>query len=371
MLSEEESLLVQLCEQLHLSGFVFEDSSETEIEAGGQVINEFVNRQDQMIRQLVPMERLHAFTEYLQQFNWSAEQLKTKLCLRITKAFDQMAKGAHHHYNVRYNISQGLRQQKEHPLYDLLMYIEAYYILVLGGEKPKPDGEEVTTDYSKTNFRIEDLMQLRNQVLERLEGRALVKSFLSHIAKSRGVSVENLVSAENKGSNSSSKKNSEGIKVTTTEKQNTAVKKTPDVLQNESNEEEKVLIKSENSDAQVEEDQYDDYEIEDDSRMLSTDSDDADVVFGNSKINITSMEKFVLKYPDSALKFLMRQNIDGKPLPADVVLVHSGWEERGLSRNQLKKYMMKLMEWSDFPNLVIQDIYLKLRDRVYEVSRGN
>lgn len=373
LLTEKESLLFRLCEQLHLSGFVFEDSSETEIEAGGKVINEFVDRQDDMLRQLVPMERLNGFTEYLKQFEWSAEQLKTKLCQRITKVFDQMAMGTHHHYNVHYNISQGLRHQKGHPLYDLLMYIEAYYMLVLGGEKPKPDEAEETTDYSKSNFMVEDLMQLRNQILERLEGRAFVNSFLRHIAKSRGVLVETLVPAEHKESNSYSVNNSNSVGIPTTEKQNTAVREATEVFKKTSNEEEQVLIKStdsdisENSDAAVEDDEFD---IENESRMLPTDSDETDVVFGSANINISSMEKFVLKYPDSALKFLMRLNTDGKPLSADVVSVHASWEERGLSRNQLKKYVLKLMEWSVFPKLEIQNLYLKLRDRVYEVSRG-
>ena len=82
------------------------------------------------------------------------------------------------------------------------------------------------------------------------------------------------------------------------------------------------------------------------------------------------MEKFLLQYPESALKFLMRQNIDGKPLPSDIVLVHAGWEERGLSRNELKKYVLELMQWSDFPDLPFQDFYLQIRNRIFEVSRS-
>jgi len=104
--------------------------------------------------------------------------------------------------------------------------------------------------------------------------------------------------------------------------------------------------------------------------MQQSGSDDTDVVFGSDIIRVPSMEKFVLQYPESALKFLMRQNIDGKPLPSDIVLVHAGWEERGLSRNVLKKYVLELMQWSDFPDLPFQDFYLQIRNRIFEVSRS-
>jgi len=82
------------------------------------------------------------------------------------------------------------------------------------------------------------------------------------------------------------------------------------------------------------------------------------------------MEKFVRQYPESALKFLMCQNIDGKPLPTDIVLVHTEWEERGLSRNVLKKYVLELMQWSDLPDLPFHDFYLQIRNRIFELSRS-
>ena len=104
--------------------------------------------------------------------------------------------------------------------------------------------------------------------------------------------------------------------------------------------------------------------------MQQSGSDDTDVVFGSDIIRLHSMEKFLLQYPESALKFLMRQNTDGKPLPSDIVLVHAGWEERGLSRNELKKYVLELMQWSDFPDLPFQDFYLQIRNRIFEVSRS-
>ena len=112
------------------------------------------------------------------------------------------------------------------------------------------------------------------------------------------------------------------------------------------------------------------FDVDKGHSMQQSGSDDTDVVFGSDIIRVPSMEKFVLQYPESALKFLMRQNIDGKPLPSDIVLVHAGWEERGLSRNVLKKYVLELMQWSDFPDLPFQDFYLQIRNRIFEVSRS-
>ena len=134
LLTDQQSLLFKLCDQLLISGFVFEDSTANEIEAGGDVIKKFVYQENHVLRNFVSSERLNEFVNYIERFEWSEETLEIKLCQRIKKAFDQLAKGTHHHYNILYNISQGLRQLKGHPLCDMLLYIEAYYILVLGGE---------------------------------------------------------------------------------------------------------------------------------------------------------------------------------------------------------------------------------------------
>ena len=134
LLTDQQSLLFKFCDQLLITGFVFEDSTANEIDAGGDLIKNFFDQENQVLRKLVSIERLNEFVNYLERFEWSEETLEIKLCQRIKKAFDQLAKGTHHHYNILYNISQGLLQPKDHPLSDLLLYIEAYYILVLGGE---------------------------------------------------------------------------------------------------------------------------------------------------------------------------------------------------------------------------------------------
>jgi len=360
LLTDQQSLLFKFCDQLLITGFVFEDSTANEIEAGGDLIKNFFDQENQVLRKLVSIERLNEFVNYLERFEWSEETLEIKLCQRIKKAFDQLAKGTHHHYNILYNISQGLLQPKDHPLSDLLLYIEAYYILVLGGENSnqKLDKEQ---NYNNKYFSIDDLMHYRKQIRERLEGRVLVKSFLSHISKLRGETLDKLIITEEKSSESLLLDYGNGTKA---------------VNQKTLNEEDKSLIKKTDSNISAE---YDaEFENEEDiefdlGKVQSTqysDSDDTDVVFGSDIISVNSMEKFLLQYPESALKFLMRQNIDGKSLPSEIVLVHAGWEERGLSRNELKKYVLELMQWSDFPDLPFQDFYLQIRNRIFEVSRS-
>jgi len=360
LLTDQQSLLFKLCDQLLISGFVFEDSTANEIEAGDDVIKNFFDQENQVLLKLISSERLNEFVNYLERFEWSEETLEIKLCQRIKKAFDQLAKGTHHHYNILYNISQGLRQPIGHPLSDLLLYIEAYYILVLGGENPnqKLDKEQ---NYNKKHFSIDDLIKFRKQIRERLEGRVLVNSFLSHISKLRGEPVEKLITTEGNSSESVLVDDSSGTK---------------DVDQKILNGEDKDLIKitdsniSVNFDAEFENEEEIEFDEDKVHSMQQSGSDDTDVVFGSDIIRVPSMEKFVLQYPESALRFLMRQNIDGKPLPADIVLVHAGWEERGLSRNVLKKYVLELMQWSDFPDLPFQDFYLQIRNRIFEVSRS-
>ena len=229
LLTDQQSLLFKLCDQLLISGFVFEDSTANEIEAGGDVIKNFFDQENQVLLKLVSSERLNEFVNYLERFEWTEETLEIKLCQRIKKAFDQLAKGTHHHYNILYNISQGLRQLKGHPLSDLLLYIEAYYILVLGGETPNQELVK-EQNYNKKHFSIDDLVQFRKQIRERLEGRVLVKSFLGHIAKLRGETVEKLIKTEGKSSESLLMDYSSGTK---------------DVNQKILNEEDKNLIKNE------------------------------------------------------------------------------------------------------------------------------
>ena len=451
LLPDQDSLLIQLCEHLFKSGFVFVDASENELEAGGWVIRDFFDQEAEVLRTLVPRERYVGFIDYVKQFNWPAEILQKKLSQRIQKSFDQLAKGKHHHFNIRYNISYGLREQEKHPLYDFLLHIETYYSLVLGGETLEQEDQEEEPDFSKTNFKIEDLKQLRSQVRERLEGRELVKGFLKHIAKKRGVSVESLnpvIKQERKNSpikflrpsqlNPTAEKRTApdvaeiliaeekndivdklDISSTLTEDQNelsefplepdleTDIAETAEVLI-ESKKAEEGIFEEETvasqtiEDAAVEveeeelkeknnyepeteadsstvttadlllnfeEDEEDEEIEEDDSGLILVDSDETDVVFGGEKISKSALEKFIRQYPDSTLRFLLRRSLEGRPLSAEIEAIYYSWEKRGLSRGRLKKYLLKLMEWPEVPDLPILDLLQSLKDRIYEDSQ--
>ena len=452
LLPDQDSLLIQLCEHLFKSGFVFVDASENELEAGGWVIRDFFDQEAEVLRTLVPRERYVGFIDYVKQFNWPAEILQKKLSQRIQKSFDQLAKGKHHHFNIRYNISYGLREQEKHPLYDFLLHIETYYSLVLGGETLEQEDQEEEPDFSKTNFKIEDLKQLRSQVRERFEGRELVKNFLMHIAKKRGVSVESLnpvIKQERKNSpikflrpsqlNPTAEKRTApdvaeiliaeekndildklDISSTLTEDQNelsefplepdleTDIAETAEVLIESKKAEEGIFEEEtvasqtiEDAAVEVEEDDElkeknnyepeteadsstvttadlllnfeedeEDQEIEeDDSGLILVDSDETDVVFGGEKISKAALEKFIRQYPDSTLRFLFRRSLEGKPLSAEIEAIYYSWEKRGLSRGRLKKYMLKLMEWPEVPDLPILDLLQSLKDRIYEDSQ--
>jgi len=451
LLPDQDSLLIQLCEHLFNSGFVFVDASVNELEAGGWVIRDFFDQEADVLSTLVPRERYVGFIDYVKQFNWPAEILQKKLSQRIQKSFDQLAKGKHHHFNIRYNISYGLREQEKHPLYDLLLHIETYYNLVLGGETLEQEDQEEEPDFSKTNFKIEDLKQLRSQVRERLEGRELVKGFLKHIAKKRGVSVESLnpvIKQERKNSpikflrpsqlNPTAEKRTApdvaeiliaeekndivdklDISSTLTEDQNelsefplepdleTDIAETAEVLI-ESKKSEEGIFEEETvasqtiEDAAVEveeeelkeknnyepeteadsstvttadlllnfeEDEEDEEIEEDDSGLILVDSDETDVVFGGEKISKSALEKFIRQYPDSTLRFLLRRSLEGRPLSAEIEAIYYSWEKRGLSRGRLKKYLLKLMEWPEVPDLPILDLLQSLKDRIYEDSQ--
>ncbi len=452
LLPDQDSLLIQLCEHLFKSGFVFVDASENELEAGGWVIRDFFDQEAEVLRTLVPRERYVGFIDYVKQFNWPAEILQKKLSQRIQKSFDQLAKGKHHHFNIRYNISYGLREQEKHPLYDFLLHIETYYSLVLGGETLEQEDQEEEPDFSKTNFKIEDLKQLRSQVRERLEGRELVKGFLKHIAKKRGVSVESLnpvIKQERKNSpikflrpsqlNPTAEKRTApdvaeiliaeekndildklDISSTLTEDQNelsefplepdleTDIAETAEVLIESKKAEEGIFeeetvasqtiedaaVEVEEEDELKEKNNYEpeteadsstvttadlllnfeedeeDQEIEeDDSGLILVDSDETDVVFGGEKISKAALEKFIRQYPDSTLRFLFRRSLEGRPLSAEIEAIYYSWEKRGLSRGRLKKYLLKLMEWPEVPDLPILDLLQSLKDRIYEDSQ--
>ena len=108
---------------------------------------------------------------------------------------------------------------------------------------------------------------------------------------------------------------------------------------------------------------------EEESALTSLDDDDdSDVVYGTGHITDKAHRSFILTSPDSAVKFLMRKELDGRPLKSSQDEIYEGWQTRGLSRGKLRKHYLKIMEWDSMPEMEVNEIYNKLKDKVYEVK---
>ena len=121
---------------------------------------------------------------------------------------------------------------------------------------------------------------------------------------------------------------------------------------------------------EVEEEQDEEFDF-DTGGLQGAIDDESDVVFGDGRIEQNSMTKFVSNYPDSTIKFLLRKSLDGRPLPAGYDEIYLNWENRGLSRGRLKKYLFKLMDWQDFPDIPVLDVVRKIRERHFELRAKN
>ena len=114
-----------------------------------------------------------------------------------------------------------------------------------------------------------------------------------------------------------------------------------------------------------------DEEEEDKSALTGgIDDDDSDVVYGTGRITDEAHKSFIISSPDSAVKFLMRKELDGRPLKSSEDEIYEAWQERGLSRGKLRKYILKIMEWENVPELEVNEIYNQVKDKAYEISHS-
>ena len=97
---------------------------------------------------------------------------------------------------------------------------------------------------------------------------------------------------------------------------------------------------------------------------------DSDVVYGTGRITDQAHRSFIISSPDSAVKFLLRKELDGRPLKSSQDEIYNGWQERGLSRGKLRKHFLKIMEWDNVPELEVSEIYNQVKDKVYEISHS-
>ena len=112
----------------------------------------------------------------------------------------------------------------------------------------------------------------------------------------------------------------------------------------------------------------DDEDFEEDDGLTAVETDETDVVFGTGKITPASMMSFVRQYPDSTLKFLLRRNLDGRPLPSEFDQIYKTWEERGLMRGRVRRYVLQIMDWEDVPDLPVHELLGQMRNRLMDMK---
>ena len=113
-----------------------------------------------------------------------------------------------------------------------------------------------------------------------------------------------------------------------------------------------------------------DKEEEESAQPSGSKEEDSDVVYGTGRITDQAHRSFIISSPDSAVKFLLRKELDGRPLKSSQNEIYDGWQERGLSRGKLRKHFLKIMEWDNVPELEVSEIYNQVKDKVYEISHS-
>ena len=459
LIPDEESLLIQLCEHLHRSGFLFNDASEAELKQGEQVIHDFFEQEAQVIQKTVPSAKFEQYLAYLKRFGWDKDELRSRLRQKVMRHFEKMAFGAHHQFNIRNAIMQGLKSQKASPFQDLMLCLQTYQSMLLGNSK-KLETESSGVD---KNYTAQDILKMREGMQDQLEGKGFVQAVLKQIAKKRRVSVSELTkdpleeqfSADKKilfvrpskhkpgislraelkrktpANHSLSTKNSKketpakpmevpsvpvekeedfGIAMMVPELENfeeteadnmvrreeerdqenvkesletieiedpsnqSVIESSPQQEKLEDKEEQEKPIQKASKPAAVSAADLlanmdeDDEDFDEDDGLTALETDETDVVFGTGKITPASMMSFIRQYPDSTLKFLLRRNLDGRPLPSEFEQIYKTWEERGLMRGRVRRYVLQFMDWEDVPDLPVHELLGQMRNRLMDMK---
>ena len=112
----------------------------------------------------------------------------------------------------------------------------------------------------------------------------------------------------------------------------------------------------------------DDEDFEEDDGLTAVETDETDVVFGTGKITPASRMSFVRQYPDSTQKLLLRRNLDVRPLPSEFDQIYKTWEERGLMRGRVRRYVLQIMDWEDVPDLPVHELLGQMRNRLMDMK---
>ncbi|MGK5090400.1 hypothetical protein WDW89_00130 [Deltaproteobacteria bacterium TL4] len=365
-LPDDESLWNQLCEHLYLSGFLFDDAARTEVQQGEDVLCDFFEQESELFTKWLQRDRLQRFIAYFQELNLPRETLKKKLRQRILKFFDQLTRGQHHHFNFRRNIHLGLISEQAHPFHDFLLCLEAYYRMFLDqGEKV-----EVSQRYS-----IQEILNLRQEIREGLEKHKLVELLLNDIRRKGRVHIpENTERSSAKhvtiqfvrpSQRSQLKPSSLSAKAT----QNHTTSNDGGPVSSQERPQTSPQ-KQETAPVEQKSEEPDYEEFLEENNQRDNDALDEDVVYGTAKITWDSMAQFVMDYPDSALKFIFRKNLDEKVLEKGIGKVYDSWEKRGMKRIHVQKCILELMEWKEFPKKSMANLWDEIKDKIYDIRHG-
>lgn len=402
-LSDEESLLIQLLEHMAKQGFFLNDATEEEIQAGQWPLKCFMDQESGLMLRLVPPETRQKLTAYLLQFDLDHATLRQKIRQRCLKSFDQLAQGKSHSFNIRRNIHLGLMNLQQHVLKDLLLYLCVYHELVITPQFEEPEPEEDAIPADAPKLGAADVLKMRSEIMDRLGKHKFVEMIVNDIKKKHGSrlpkaafqggtqikrepvrfirpsqsapvthSKPRLPATNHMQPQSSFQQPVASSQVAssptpqTTHSSNTTA---PAQQQPPSKKSERKATKRVEIVEEVEEDvSFND--ITDDELQEATNERemDANVIYGTGKITRVAMMQFVNENPNSAIAFLFRRSLDGKPVDNNTMKIYDRWEDRGMRRPHIRKYLMELMEWQKLPSISLYDMYIKVRDRIYDLT---
>jgi hypothetical protein len=102
-----------------------------------------------------------------------------------------------------------------------------------------------------------------------------------------------------------------------------------------------------------------------DARFEDTGEDD--VVYGTGRVTDDSLWDFILRHPDSAVKFLYRKTLDNKALSTAEEDIYRRWEQRGMTRSKIRALVLEIMSWKSLPEDFPHNIWRELRDQVFDL----
>ncbi len=87
------------------------------------------------------------------------------------------------------------------------------------------------------------------------------------------------------------------------------------------------------------------------------------VFYGHSPISEDIMKEFVQLYPESAVKFVFRRNIDGSNLDPLIFKLHNDWISRGMKPDAVRNEIVRIVNDKDLDNRDLYDLTLDIRNK--------